>query len=56
MTIAPESILAKLPMMEIRETVQNHSAPLMELLPERRMKKVLENMVLGILLTFTKVV
>jgi hypothetical protein len=49
MTIAPESILAKLPMMEIRETVQNHSAPLMELLPERRMKKVLENMVLGIL-------
>ena len=49
MTIAPESILAKLPMMEIQKTVQNHSAPMMGLLPDRRMKKALENRVLGIL-------
>ena len=49
MAIASESILAKLPMMEIQKTVQNHSAPLMGMLPDRRMKKVLENMVIGIL-------
>jgi len=49
MNIALESILAKLPMMEIQKTVQSHSAPLMAMLPDRRMKKVLENMVLGIL-------
>jgi len=49
MNIALESILAKLPMKEIQKTVQSHSAPLTVLLPDRRMKKVLENMVLGIL-------
>ena len=47
MTIAPESILAKLPMMEIQETIENHSGPLTELLPDRRMKKALRNMCWG---------
>jgi hypothetical protein len=49
MNIALESILAKLPMMEIQKTVQSHSAPMMAMLPDRRMKKVVEKMVLGIL-------
>ena len=49
MNIALESNLAKLPIMEIQTTIQNHTEPLMEILPDRRMQKVLENMLLGIL-------
>ena len=49
MNIALESILAKLPIMEIQKTIQSHTEPLMEMLPDSRMKKVLENMLLGIL-------
>jgi hypothetical protein len=49
MNIALDSILAKLPMMEIHTTIQSHTASLMEMLPDKRMKKVLENMLLGIL-------
>ena len=57
MTIALESHLAKrrpelvegLPILEIQETIQSHSAPLMEMLPDVRMKRVLENMLLGLL-------
>ena len=49
MNIALESILAKLPIMEIQRTIQSHTEPLMEMLPDSRMKKVLENMMLGIL-------
>ena len=49
MTIALESIFAKLPIMEIRGTIRNHSEPLMRLLPDKRMRKVIENMLLGIL-------
>lgn len=49
MNIALESILAKLPIMEIEATIQNHTEPLMEMLPDKRMKKVLKNMMLGIL-------
>jgi len=49
MNIALEGILAKLPMMKIQETVQRHSQRLMEMLPDRRMKKVVVNMILGIL-------
>jgi hypothetical protein len=49
MTIALESIFAKLPIMEIRGTIRNHSEPLMRLLPDKRMRKVIENMMLGIL-------
>ena len=49
MNIALESILAKLPILEIQATLQSHTEPLMEMLPDKRMKKVLKNMVLGIL-------
>ena len=49
MNIASENILAKLPMMEIERTLQSHTEPLMEMLPDQRMKKVLRNMLLGIL-------
>jgi len=49
MNIALESILAKLPIMEIQTTIQSHTDALMGMLPEKRMKKVLENMLLGIL-------
>jgi hypothetical protein len=49
MTIALESIFAKLPILEIRGTIRNHSEPLMRLLPDKRMRKVIENMLLGIL-------
>jgi len=49
MNIALESILAKLPIIEIQTTIQSHTAPLLEMLPDKRMKKVLENMLLGIL-------
>ena len=49
MNIALENVLAKLPMMEIERTLQSHTEPLMEMVPDRRMKKVLNNMMLGIL-------
>lgn len=49
MTIALESIFGKLPIMEIRGTIRNHSEPLMRMLPDKRMRKVIENMLLGIL-------
>jgi len=49
MTIAPASDLAKLPITEIQETIRSHSQPLFEMLPDVRMKRVLENMLLGIL-------
>jgi len=49
MNIALEDILAKLPIMEIQRTIRNHTKPMMEMLPDKRMKKVLENMLLGIL-------
>ena len=49
MNIALESIFAKLPILEIKETIKNHSEPLMTRLPDKRMRKVIENMILGIL-------
>jgi hypothetical protein len=49
MNIALESIFAKLPILEIQRTIQSHTEVLMEMLPDIRMKKVLENMMLGIL-------
>ena len=49
MNIALESLLAKLPIKEIERTLESHTAALMERLPDRRMKKVLRNMLLGIL-------
>ena len=49
MNIALESLLAKLPILEIQTTIRSHTESLMEILPDKRMKKVLENMLLGIL-------
>ena len=49
MNIALESILAKLPMVEIKKTIQNHIWPLMIMLPDKRMRSVLESMLVGIL-------
>ena len=49
MNIALESILAKLPMMEIQTTIQSHTESLMEMLPDKRLRKVLNNMLLGML-------
>ena len=49
MNIALESILAKLPIMKIQDSIQSHTDALMKTLPDKRMKKVLENMLLGIL-------
>ena len=49
MNIALESILAKLPIMKIQASIQSYTDVLMKMLPDKRMKKVLENMLLGIL-------
>ena len=49
MNIALESILAKLPIIKIQTSIQSHTDAMMKMLPEKRMKKVLENMLLGIL-------
>ena len=49
MNIALERILAKLPILEIQTTIRSHTESLMEILPDQRMKKVLESMLLGIL-------
>jgi hypothetical protein len=49
MNIALESILAKLPIVKIQTSIQSHTEALMNMLPDKRMKKVLENMLLGIL-------
>ena len=49
MNIALESILAKFPILQIEVTIQSHSEALMKMLPDKRMKKVLNTMLLGIL-------
>jgi len=49
MNIALESILAKFPIMKIEASIQSHTEALMEMLPDKRMKRVLKNMLLGIL-------
>jgi hypothetical protein len=49
MNIALESIFAKLPILEIKGTIRNYSEPLMRLLPDKRMRRVIEKMLLGIL-------
>jgi len=49
MNIALENLLAKLPLQEIEHTIQSHTKPLLDMLPDRRMKKVLKNMLLGML-------
>jgi hypothetical protein len=49
MNITLEATLAKLPIGEIKETIHKHVQPLEERLPDKRLKRVIEDMVLGIL-------
>ncbi|HVN54465.1 MAG TPA: transposase, partial [Anaerolineaceae bacterium] len=49
MNIALETSLAKLPMDAIIETVQKYIRPLAEQLPDKRLERVVEEMILGIL-------
>jgi hypothetical protein len=49
MNIALEAILAKLPIGEIKATIHAHIQPLEKRLPDKRLWRVLEEMVLGIL-------
>lgn len=49
MNIALESILAKFSIMKIQSAIQSHTETLMKMLPDKRTKKVLESMLLGIL-------
>ena len=49
MNIALEAILAKLPIGEIKKSIQEHIQPLVKRLPDKRLGRVVEEMVLGIL-------
>jgi hypothetical protein len=50
MNIELELILAKmLPISEIKATIQKHTGPVTKQLPNKRLKRVIEDMVLGIL-------
>lgn len=49
MNIALESILAKLPIEELKKTIQTHTQPIRSQLPDKRLERVIEDMVLGIL-------
>jgi hypothetical protein len=49
MNIALETLLAKLPIEQINETVHKHIEPLLRLMPEKRMGRVAELIILGIL-------
>lgn len=49
MNIALEAILAKLPIGEIKRTIQEHIQAVGKRLPDKRLRRVIEDMVLGIL-------
>ncbi len=49
MTIALDNLLDKLPIEQIQDTIHDHLHPLTERFPDKRLKKVAEEMVLGIL-------
>lgn len=50
MNIALETTLAKsIPIQEVKATIHKHAQPITERLPDKRLKRVLEDMVLGIL-------
>jgi hypothetical protein len=48
MNITLESILAKLPIGKVEETIRKHIQPMVKKLPDKRMAKVIEIMVMGI--------
>lgn len=49
MNIPLETILAKLPIIKLTETIERHILPLMRLLPDKRLEAVVVQIVLGIL-------
>jgi len=49
MNIAPENVLAKLPIVGIIKSMENHIQPFLGMLPDKRMQAVIEQMILGIL-------
>ena len=49
MTITLETILAKLPIGKLTETIEAHVLPLLRLLPDKRLGAVIQIMILGIL-------
>ncbi len=49
MNIALEAILAKSPIREIKKTIHEHIQPLTKSLPDKRLGRVIEDMVLGVL-------
>lgn len=49
MNIALEANLAKLPIEEIQRTIHQHIEPLAKMLPDKRLERVVEDMILGVL-------
>src|SRR3970040_2999623 len=49
MTLTLEAILAKLPIGKLSETIEAHILPLICLLPDKRLRAVVQAMILGIL-------
>lgn len=49
MNISLEAILAKLPIGEIKTSIQEHIQPMCKRLPDKRLERVVEDMVLGVL-------
>ncbi|HLE92854.1 MAG TPA: hypothetical protein VI753_17010 [Anaerolineales bacterium] len=49
MTLTLEAILAKLPIGKLSETIEGHVLPLICLLPDKRLRAVVQSMILGIL-------
>jgi len=49
MNITLGSIFAKLPIEQISTTVRNHIGPLLRLMPDKRMGRVAEEIIMGIL-------
>jgi hypothetical protein len=56
MTIPLENLLDKLPIQQIQDTIHQHLQPLEERFPDRRLRKVVEEMALGILGSETPVI
>jgi hypothetical protein len=49
MNIALEAILAKLPIEEIKQTIHQHIGPIEKMLPDKRLERGIDDMILGIL-------
>lgn len=56
MNITLEAILAKLPIAKLKDTIATHLLPFLERLPDRRLRPVVEQMILGILGSQTPVI